>query len=73
MAGILVNCIPPGLVQTEISMSKNAIALSVSKIPLKRLGTNGDIAARILWIALEEYNFVTGAAFDACYGGRSSY
>ncbi|MDH7785413.1 NAD(P)-dependent dehydrogenase (short-subunit alcohol dehydrogenase family) [Ochrobactrum sp. 19YEA23] len=54
-------------------MSKNAIALSVSKIPLKRLGTNGDIAARILWIALEEYNFVTGAAFDACYGGRSSY
>ncbi|MBJ6133658.1 hypothetical protein JAU75_12495 [Ochrobactrum sp. Q0168] len=52
-------------------MSENAIALSAPKIPLKRLGTNGDIAARILWIALKERNFVTGAAFDA-YGGRSS-
>lgn len=73
-AGILVNCITPGLVQTELlsEMSENAIALSASKIPLKRLGTIDEIAAQMLWIASEECSFVTGAAFDAS-GGRSSY
>ncbi|MBP1848413.1 3-oxoacyl-[acyl-carrier protein] reductase [Rhizobium petrolearium] len=72
--GVLVNCITPGLVQTDLlkEMSEEAIALSASKIPLNRLGKIEEVAAQILWIASEECSFVTGAAFDAS-GGRSSY
>jgi len=72
--GILVNCVTPGLVRTELlaEMSDEAISLSESKIPLKRMGTIQEIAAQILWAASEECSFATGAAFDSS-GGRSSF
>lgn len=72
--GVLVNCVTPGLVKTELlrEMTESAIKLSASKIPLQRVGTVDEIAAQILWAASEECSFVTGAAFDAS-GGRSSF
>jgi 3-oxoacyl-[acyl-carrier protein] reductase len=72
--GILVNCVTPGLVRTELlnEMSEEAITLSASKIPLKRLGRVEEIAAQILWVASEECSFATGAAFDLS-GGRASF
>lgn len=73
-SGILVNCVTPGLVRTELlkEMTEEAIALSASKIPLQRPGTVEEIAAQILWAACEECGFVTGAVFDAS-GGRAGY
>lgn len=73
-SGVLVNCITPGLVRTELlrEMTDEAIAGTAAKIPLRRLGTVAEMAAQILWIASEECSFVTGAAFDAS-GGRSSF
>lgn len=72
--GILVNCITPGLVRTELlkEMSDEAIAQTLTRIPLGRPGKIEEIAAQILWIASEECGFATGAAFDAS-GGRSSF
>lgn len=72
--GVLVNCVTPGLVKTELirEMTEDAIRLSASKIPLKRMGSVKEVAAQILWAASEECSFVTGSAFDAS-GGRSSY
>ncbi|MFC4624096.1 SDR family NAD(P)-dependent oxidoreductase [Daeguia caeni] len=73
-SGILVNCVTPGLVRTELlkEMSEEAIALSASKIPLNRPGTVDEVAAQILWAASEECSFATGAVFDAS-GGRAAY
>lgn len=72
--GVLVNCVTPGLVRTELlnEMSDEAIAISASKIPLNRPGTIEEIASQVLWVASEECSFATGAAFDAS-GGRASY
>lgn len=72
--GILVNCVTPGLVRTELlrEMTEEAILGTAAKFPLRRVGTVDEIAAHILWAASEECSFVTGAAFDAS-GGRSSY
>lgn len=73
-SGVLVNCVTPGLVKTELlkEMSQSAIEVSASKIPLKRLGTVEEIAAQVLWAASEDCSFATGTTFDAS-GGRSSY
>lgn len=73
-SGILVNCVTPALVQTELlkEMSPEAIALSRSKIPLGRFGTVEEVAAMVTWIASPECSFTTGAAFDLS-GGRSSF
>jgi len=72
--GILVNCITPGLVRTQLlkEMSDHAIVETQARIPLGRSGEVEEVAAQILWIASEECGFATGAAFDAS-GGRSSY
>ena len=73
-SGVLVNCVTPGLVRTELlrEMTEEAIAQTAARIPLGRPGTVDEIAAQILWAASEECSFATGAAFDAS-GGRSSF
>lgn len=73
-SGILVNCITPGLVRTELlrEMTDSAITETLARIPLGRAGEIAEIASQILWIASEECGFATGATFDAS-GGRSSY
>jgi len=72
--GILVNCITPALIGTELlkEMNEEAIERSLRKIPLGRYGTLQEAAAMAAWIASEECGFTTGAAFDLS-GGRSSY
>lgn len=72
--GILVNCVTPALVQTELlkEMSPEAIELSRGKIPLGRFGTVEEVAAMVAWMASSECSFTTGSAFDLS-GGRSSF
>lgn len=72
--GVLVNCVTPGLVRTQLlqEMSEEAIMISTAKIPFGRPATVDEIAAQILWTASEECSFATGAAFDVS-GGRSSF
>jgi 3-oxoacyl-[acyl-carrier protein] reductase len=67
-AGIYVNCVAPGWVDTE--MSKPALADPkssgpiLSKIPLGRVGTPEEIAAPILFLCTEHAGFITGEIFN---------
>ncbi|MFG1300611.1 SDR family NAD(P)-dependent oxidoreductase [Xanthobacter sp. V3C-3] len=72
--GILVNCVTPGLIGTELlkQMSPEAVAASRSKIPVNRVGEPKEVAAMVAWLCSSECSFTTGAAFDIS-GGRASY
>lgn len=60
--GIRVNCVSPGLIDTEINSNltdtdKSAL---VEETPLGRIGTADDVANAICWLASDEASFVTG-------------
>jgi len=71
-AGIRVNAIRPGLIDTEIHASGGepgrAFRLSVN-VPLARPGTADEVANAILWLLSDESSYVTGALLDVS-GGR---
>ena len=72
--GIRVNCITPAVIETDIlkQVSKEHIHYMLSKIPLGRPGTVGEVAALVAWLCSEECAFTTGAVFDIS-GGRATY
>src|ERR1700728_3900397 len=67
-AGIYVNCVAPGWVDTEMS----AAALEDPKsgdeirrtIPLGRVGRPEEIAAPVLFLCTEHASFITGEVFN---------
>jgi 3-oxoacyl-[acyl-carrier protein] reductase len=61
--GITVNLVAPGFVETPMTDALNdAQKADLSgKIPLGRLGTPGDIAAAVVYLAAEEAGWVTGS------------
>ena len=67
-AGIYVNCVAPGWVDTE--MSAGAIAAPGSgeeilrTIPLGRVGRPEEIAAPVLFLCTEHASFITGEVFN---------
>ncbi len=73
-AGIVVNCVTPAAVETEIfkQMTEEHIKYMLSKIPMSRFGKVEEIAALVAWLASEDCSFSTGAVFDVS-GGRATY
>jgi 2-dehydro-3-deoxy-L-rhamnonate dehydrogenase (NAD+) len=73
-SGVLVNCITPATVDTEIllQMAASQVEYMRSRIPMGRLGTVEENAAMITFLCSEEVTFSTGAAFDVS-GGRTTY
>lgn len=71
-AGIRVNAIRPGLIDTEIHASggapDRAFRLAVN-VPLARPGTADEVANAILWLLSDASAYVTGALLDVS-GGR---
>lgn len=65
--GLRVNCIAPGLVQTELSakITSNAAAAAFSTAlhPVGRLGTPNDIASLATLLLLPESSWITGQVF----------
>ncbi|MGH9682681.1 MAG: SDR family NAD(P)-dependent oxidoreductase [Candidatus Acidiferrales bacterium] len=61
---ILVNCVAPGWVDTDMSASvlrtKSGLKSALAPIPLKRVGTAEDIAGPILFAASDLASFITG-------------
>jgi 3-oxoacyl-[acyl-carrier protein] reductase len=59
---ITVNVVTPGLVETDMTKSITDQAQSdwVSAIPLGRLGTAGDVAAAVCFLASDEAAYITG-------------
>jgi NAD(P)-dependent dehydrogenase (short-subunit alcohol dehydrogenase family) len=65
--GIRVNCVTPGLIQTDITggMLTGALEAEIIKgIPLARLGTADDVAGIYLFLASDLSAYVTGAVID---------
>jgi 3-oxoacyl-[acyl-carrier protein] reductase len=73
-AGILVNCITPAVIETEIlrQVTEEHVAYMLAKIPLGRVGQPHEVAALAAWLASDECSFSTGAVFDIS-GGRATY
>ncbi len=65
--GIRVNCVTPGLIQTDITGGKLTPAMKAeiaATIPLGRLGEAEDVARIFLFLASELSAYVTGAVID---------
>ena len=65
--GIRVNCVTPGLIQTDITGGKLTDEMRqeiIKGIPLARLGTADDIAGIYLFLASDLSAYVTGAVID---------
>ncbi|MBU1327093.1 3-oxoacyl-ACP reductase FabG [Patescibacteria group bacterium] len=63
--GILVNCIGPGVIETEMTEGmlkdpKQAEAL-LARAPLKRAGKPEEIASAVVYLASDESSYTTGA------------
>ncbi|MBL8589933.1 MAG: SDR family oxidoreductase [Methylobacteriaceae bacterium] len=65
--GIRVNCVTPGLIQTDITGGKltDEMRVDIAKgIPLGRLGEASDVAGCYLFLASDLSAYVTGAVID---------
>ena len=65
--GIRVNCVTPGLIQTDITGGKLTPAMKTeiaATIPLGRLGEAEDVARIFLFLASDLSGYVTGATID---------
>ena len=71
--GIRVNAIRPGMVQSE--MTENRLKDAAfrqgieASIPMRRVGTTGEIADAVLYLLSDEATFITGTMLDAAGGG----
>jgi 3-oxoacyl-[acyl-carrier protein] reductase len=73
-SGITVNCLTPGITETELfrEMTEAHISGAKSRIPMGRFCTVDEIAAMTAYVASPECSFTTGALFDLS-GGRATY
>jgi 3-oxoacyl-[acyl-carrier protein] reductase len=64
--GITVNCVAPGLVNTDIwkSLPKEVADNVIAAIPAGRPGETEEIAAAISFLASEEASYITGEEID---------
>ena len=60
--GITVNCVAPGFIQTAMTdgLDDKQREVLLGRIPAGRLGSGGDIAAAVAYLASEEAAYVTG-------------
>lgn len=66
--GIRVNCIAPGLIETDIMRGKipaEHLQRITEQVPLHRLGKPSDIAGCVLFLASELSAYCTGITLDA--------
>lgn len=61
-SGITVNCICPGLIDTDMNggLDEQTLKEIVDETPLSRMGTPLDVASLCLFLASEEASFITG-------------
>jgi len=73
-AGITVNAIAPGYVDTDMvrAVPKDVLEKIVAKIPMRRLGRAEDIARGVLFLVADDADFVTGATLSI-NGGQHMY
>ncbi|MBK1668242.1 beta-ketoacyl-ACP reductase [Rhodovibrio sodomensis] len=64
---ITVNCVAPGFIETAMTDALNdkQRAATLARVPAERLGTPGEIAACVAFLASEEAGYVTGHTLHA--------
>jgi NAD(P)-dependent dehydrogenase (short-subunit alcohol dehydrogenase family) len=70
--GVRVNCVRPGLIDTEIHASggrPDRAAVLGAQTPLGRPGTADEVAEAIMWLLSDAASYVTGSLLDIS-GGR---
>ena len=61
--GILVNCVSPGFIDTELTrkvLGEAGIAELIERVPSRRMGTGDEIAALVAWLAGPENTYISG-------------
>lgn len=60
--GITVNCVAPGFIQTAMTdkLNDDQKAAIMGQIPAGRMGSAGDIASGVLYLASAEAGYITG-------------
>jgi 3-oxoacyl-[acyl-carrier protein] reductase len=68
---ITVNCVAPGMIETAMTAKLNEAqkAAILGSVPMGRMGTPGEIAAAVLYLASPEAGYVTGATLHVNGGG----
>ena len=61
-SGIRVNCIAPGVIDTDMNhaLTSDAISSLTEETPLGRLGTPEEIAQMVYWLTTDQSSFLTG-------------
>ena len=61
-SGITVNCVEPGVIATDMNAHLDSASLAslAEEAPLGRIGTPGEVAAAVLFLASPEAAFITG-------------
>ena len=69
-SGITVNCIAPGVIDTDMNASLSAETLRelAQETPLSRIGTPEEVAAAVRFLASEEAAFITGQVLGVTGG-----
>jgi 3-oxoacyl-[acyl-carrier protein] reductase len=69
---ITVNAVAPGFIETDMTgvLSDEIKAAMLARIPLKRMGTAGDVAAAVVFLASEGAGYITGHVLDVNGGMR---
>jgi NAD(P)-dependent dehydrogenase (short-subunit alcohol dehydrogenase family) len=71
-AGIRVNAVRPGLIETEIHASggePGRVGRLGPSVPMGRGGTAEEVAEAILWLLSDQASYVTGSFLEVS-GGR---
>lgn len=72
--GILVNCIAPGFIETEMTdaLPAEVKEQSLARIPLKAFGKPEDIGRAVAFLASEDANYITGTTLHVNGGMYTS-
>lgn len=64
-SGISVNCVAPGVIDTEMNqnLDPGALAALLEETPLGRIGTAEDVASCVAFLCSPEADFITGQVF----------
>lgn len=65
-SGITVNCVAPGVIATEMNaaLDSETVAALCDDTPLGRIGTVGDVAEAVLFLASDKASFITGEVLN---------
>ena len=67
---ITVNCVAPGVIDTDMNRIYSAETMDalIDGTPLGRIGTPGDVARAVLFLAGDNSDFITGEVLNVSGG-----